>query len=110
MYWKKQPIIDTSILLDILNQNINNYPKHEILRRCQLITNNNYCNYIHRSGKNKGFICGTISKNKNGRCYTHSRNKSKFNNEIQIKKEKNNQNPKIIIEINIYLIILFFVL
>lgn len=85
MYWKRQIIIDNNILLNILNQNLNK-SKHDLLKKCQSITNNNYCNYIHERGKNKGFICGTISKNKSGRCYTHSRNK---NNSYKISKNKN---------------------
>lgn len=75
MYWKRQIIIDNNILLNILNQNEKN-SKDDILKKCQSITNNTYCNYIHERGKDKGFICGTISKNKTGRCYTHSRNKN----------------------------------
>lgn len=93
MYWKRQIIIDNNILLNILNQNLNN-SKHDLLKKCQYITNNNYCNYIHERGKNKGLICGTISKNKSGRCYTHSRNKNnsyrtlKKENRIKIIKER----------------------
>lgn len=95
MYWKRKPIIDERILLDVLNQYTNNIYSYDILKKCQSITNSNYCNYIHKNGKNKGLICGTISKNKNGKCYTHSRNK---------------KSKKIKIEINIDLIIIFSIL
>ena len=103
MYWKRQIIIDNNILLNILNQNVK-FSKDDILKKCQSITNNNYCNYIHERGKDKGFICGSISKNKSGRCYTHSRNKSnpyrtvKKENELKIvKRKKVIENNKIII-------------
>lgn len=108
MYWKRQTIIEENLLLEILKKVT--ISEDNILKRCQTITSCNYCNYIHKSGKNKGFICGTVSKKKDGRCYTHSRTKKIFNNKENIKKEKNNKNKKIIFEINIYLVIIFSVL
>lgn len=85
MYWKRDPIIDELLLLNILNQDINNMSKNNILMKCQSITSNNYCNYIHKHGKNKDLICGVISKNKNNRCYTHSRKKNKYYDNSKIK-------------------------
>lgn len=108
MFWKRDIIIDNNILLNILNK-LENNSKDDLLKKCQYITNNKYCNYIHERGKNKGFICSTISKNKSGRCYTHSRNKNnsykmpKIENKVKIIKErKKNIYNKIIInsEIN----------
>lgn len=73
MFWKRPSLINEKFLLTILHGNNNN--KTYILNKCQSITSVDYCDYVHKNGKNKGFICGTISKHKNGRCYTHSRNK-----------------------------------
>lgn len=105
MYWKRQPIIKENILLNVLNQNNNNTFEHDILKRCQSITSYNYCKYVHKNGKNKGLICGSVSKQKNGKCYTHSRHKCKF-----VNKKDNNQKKKIIINIDINLIIMFVLL
>lgn len=105
MYWKRQPIIDEKKLLNIFNQNTNNTYEHDILKRCQSITSYNYCKYIHQTGKNKGLICGSVSKQKNGKCYTHSRHKCKI-----VNKKYNNPNKIIIINININLIIKFALL
>lgn len=89
MYWKKPLIIKKEYLINMLNvmEDMNE------IYKCQSITNNNYCNYIHKWGKNKNLICGTVSKNGNGRCFTHSRNnseKTKFK-KIIIKKFKYNK-------------------
>lgn len=92
MFWRRPSLINEDFLLTILHGNINN--KRYILNKCQSITSFDFCNYVHKNGKNKGFICGTISKNKNGRCYTHSRNK-KY------------RKTKIFFEFNIITIILF---
>lgn len=73
MIWRRPSLINENFLLTILHENINN--KTYILNKCQSITSPDYCNFVHKNGKNKGYICGTISKHKNGRCYTHSRNK-----------------------------------
>lgn len=107
MFWKRQVIIDNNILLNILNQNLNN-SKYDLLKKCQSITNNSYCSYIHERGKNEGLICGSISKNKSGKCYTHSRNKNnsgkKFENQNKLKivKEiKPNKYNRIIVSIEI---------
>ena len=35
--------------------------------------NDSYCNYVHKSGKNNGTICGAISKINNSKCYKHDR-------------------------------------
>lgn len=88
MFWKREPKIDELFLLNILNQDINDMSKNNILIKCQSITSNNYCNYIHKHGKNKDLICGIISKNKNSRCYTHSRRKNKYH-------DKNNEKSKL---------------
>lgn len=95
MYWKRQPIVDENILLKILSQNIDNkLNKLDILKKCQSVTNINYCSYIHKNGKNKGLICGTISKSKNGRCYTHSRKKTICKKNLKIDEENNNEDRK----------------
>lgn len=88
MFWKREPKIDKLFLLNILNQDINYMSKKDILTRCQSITSNNYCNYIHKHGKDKDLICGIISKNKNSRCYTHSRSKNNYH-------DKNNSKSKL---------------
>jgi hypothetical protein len=87
MFLKREPKINELFLLNILNQDVNNMSKNNILMKCQSITSNNYCNYIHKHGKNKDLICGIISKNKNSRCYTHSRSKNKYHdkNDSKIK-------------------------
>ena len=104
MYWKKNSIIEENILLSILNTNSNNIPGDNILKKYQSITSCNYCNYIHKHGKNKGLICGTISKSKNGKCYTHSRNKANCNNKLKMIEKKSieikKKELKIIVERN----------
>lgn len=101
MYWKKQPVIEQNILIEILNQDILKISEKDIIKKCQLITSNRYCSYFHKTGKNKGLICGTVSKSNNGRCYTHSRKKNK--NEIKNVKTYN----KIVITVDIKLFIIF---
>lgn len=68
MYWKKDKNIPLNLNILLKDNNIN-----FDIKEISFSLDNSYCRYIHRTGKHKGSICGTISKINNGRCYRHDR-------------------------------------